>query len=252
MKQNDWFGLLASLGLHLILLILFYFVRTDPIVPEQLGFIQVEFGSFSEGRPVQKTPQPVPAQKQPTPEPEQQIEERPAPSDPEVSKPVDLPDQAQPIVDEQTVSAPETEVEAIKPEDPKDDKKIEEEEKPQPKPLRPLGSGSVDGNAGADSGDDGEGTEEDKAAPYQIEGLNRTPLVTALPQYVEKVNVTIRIRITVSPNGEIIRRVPLLKGNPRLEQSAMEALTRWRFNPLPANVPQENQVGVITFQFRLE
>ncbi|MDZ4700734.1 MAG: TonB family protein [Rhodothermales bacterium] len=252
MHQSDWFGLISSLALHLLLFILLYFVRTDPLIPEELGFIQVEFGTFSEGRPVQRAPMAVPEQERPTPDPEQPLDERPAPSDPEVSKPVDLPDQEQPSVDEETVSTPETEVEAIKPEDPKEEEKIEEEETPQPRPLRPLGSGAVDGNAGAEIGDQGEGSDEAKTAPYQIEGLNRTPLVTALPLYVEKVNVTIRIRITVSPTGEIIRRVPLLKGNPRLEQSAMEALTRWRFNPLPPNVPQENQIGVITFQFRLE
>lgn len=252
MRQSDWLGLATSLFLHGLVLVVCYLIRTAPLIPAELGFIQVEFGSFSEGRPVQRAPQPVPEQQLPTPDSQQQIEEPPSAQDPEVSKPVDLPDQTQPIADEQTVSAPETEVEAIKPEDPKDDEKIEEEERPDPKPLRPLGSGATDGNAGAETGDEGEGAEEQKAAPYQIEGLNRTPLITALPQYVEKVNVTIRIRITVSPNGEIIRRVPLLKGNPRLEQSAMEALTRWRFNPLPANVPQENQVGVITFHFRLE
>ncbi len=65
-------------------------------------------------------------------------------------------------------------------------------------------------------------------------------------------NARIRVRITVNPDGRIVRRVPLLKGNPELEAAVMDALQQWRFNALPPGAPQENQTGTITFTFRLE
>ncbi len=252
MKENDWYGILGSLTLHAILLLIFMFMRAEPPASEQLGFIQVDFGTFSEGRPVQEAPRTEPEPEQPTPEPEPVIEEPPAPADPEVSKPVDLPDVEPVQVEEPPVQTPETEVEAIQPEEPEAQEEIEEEEEREPQPVRPLGSGNVEGRAGAEEGTPGEGSDEEKAAPFLIEGLNRTPVNTPLPVYAEKVNVTIRVAIVVNPQGEIVQRIPLMKGNPRLEQEVMQALQRWRFNPLPPNVPQENQRGTITFRFRLE
>lgn len=252
MTRSDMIGVVTSLFLHALLLVLFMVIKQEPRVSDQIGFIQVEFGEFSEGRPVQKAPENLPEREQPEPEPEPEIEEIPAPADPEESKPVDLPDAPDIDVEEPPITAPETEIEAIQPEAPEEDKQIEEEEQPEPEPIKPLGSGSVDGNAGAEEGTQGEADEEDKTAPFQIEGLNRTPVRVVRPVYTDKVNVTIRVRVTVNPRGEIVQQIPLLKGNPRLEQSVLKALQSWRFNPLPPNVPQENQTGTITFRFRLE
>jgi protein TonB len=155
MKENDWYGLLGSLTLHAILLVLFMFMKSDPLISEQIGFIQVDFGTFSEGRPVQQAPVTAPEQEQPTPEPEPEVEDPPAPADPEVSKPVDLPD-VEPIqADEPPIQSPDTEVEAIQPEDPEDEEEVEEEEEETPE-IRPLGSGNTEGEAGAEQGTDGE------------------------------------------------------------------------------------------------
>ena len=252
MHRSDLYGILGSLTLHALLLVLFMYIHADPPPPEQLGFIQVEFGSFSEGRPVQRAAQTLPERPEPEPEPEEDIQEPPTPADPEVSKPVDLPDVPEVVDEEPPVETPETDVEAIQPQDPEEEEEIEEEQEQESTPVQPLGSGNVEGRAGAEDGDEGEGTDDVKAAPFQIEGLNREPVLTPLPAYNEKVNVTIRMRITVNPRGEIVQSIPLLKGNPRLEQSVMQALRNWRFNPLPYNVPQENQTGTITFRFRLE
>jgi protein TonB len=81
--------------------------------------------------------------------------------------------------------------------------------------------------------------------------LNRTPVSTPPPIYAEKVNAVIRIRIVVDPQGHIVQRIPLIKGNARLEEAVMDALQNWRFNPLPPNAPQENQIGQVTFRFTL-
>ena len=252
MTRSDTIGVVTSLFLHALLLLLFMVIKQQPRVSEQLGFIEVEFGSFLEGRPVQKAVENLPEREVPQPEPEPEVETPPKPADPEVSKPVDLPDVPEIADQNPPVSTPETEVEAIKPEDPKEDKQIEEEEKEVPKPVKPLGSGNVDGNAGAEEGTPGKGADEDKTAPFQIEGLNRTPVRVVRPVYTDKVNVTIRVRVTVNPKGEIVHQIPLLKGNPQLEQSVLKALQGWRFNPLPPNVPQENQTGTVTFRFKLE
>ncbi|WP_251979623.1 TonB family protein [Salinibacter ruber] len=108
------------------------------------------------------------------------------------------------------------------------------------------------GESGDEPGDSGTGAQEEAAAPYKIEGLDREPERAPLPQYAEKVNARIRVRITVNPDGRIVRRVPLLKGNPELEAAVMNALQQWRFNALPSGVQQENETGTITFTFRLE
>ena len=250
--RSDLYGIMASLTIHALLLVLLMYIKADPEPPAQLGFIQVEFGAFSEGRPVRRAVEDLPKQPEPEPEPEPEVETPPAPADPEESKPVDLPDAPEITPEEPPIPEQEADVEAIQPEEPEDEEEIEEEEEAEPEPIRPLGSGSTEGRSGAEQGDQGTGKQEEKAAPFQIEGLNREPVMTPLPDYREKVNVTIRMRITVNPRGEIVQSIPLMKGNPTLEASVMEALRSWRFNPLPHNVPQENQTGVITFRFRLE
>lgn len=252
MTRSDMIGMVSSLFIHALLLLLFLVIKQEPKVSDRIGFIQVDFGSFSEGRPVQEAPDQQQQVEQQQPEPEPEEEAPPAPEDPEVSKPVDLPDVPELATEEPPISAPETEIEAIKPEEPEEEEQIEEEDKEEPKTIKPLGSGAVDGNSGAETGDQGDAADEDKAAPFQIEGLNRTPVRVVRPVYTDKVNVTIRVRVTVNPKGEIIQQIPLLKGNPRLEQSVLKALQDWRFNPLPPNVPQENQIGTVTFRFQLE
>jgi protein TonB len=82
--------------------------------------------------------------------------------------------------------------------------------------------------------------------------LDRVTLTAPTPpRSVVKENAIIRVRITVGPDGRVVRRIPLIKGNPRLEQAVMDVLERWRFNALPDNAPQKNQTGTITFRFRL-
>ncbi len=249
MKKNDWIGLGTSLALHAVLIFLFTFLTAAAPDQEQLGFIEVEFGTFAEGQPVQQSPVETPdATVNETTQPQ---EEQPEAAPPEESRPVDLPDQPEEISDPDVVATPETD--AIAPETQDNEADVTDEEPtPESEPIRPLGSGSVDGAEGEQSGDEGEGSDEQESAPYQIEGLNRDPIRTVSPDYREQVEATIRIRITVDPRGRVTQRIPLLKGNPVLEQAAMDALQRWQFNPLPPNAPQESQTGVVTFNFRLE
>ncbi len=252
LSKNDWIGLGASVGLHLVLLVLFTFMNLGVSDPQPVGYIQVEFGDFAEGQPVRRTPDPRPEVQEVVPDPEPEPVEQPEPqtAPPEDARPVDLPDQPE-VVDEEKITSPETET--ISPEEQNDPAPVVgPEPKPERPPVQPLGGGDPEGRAGAEQGDDGEGQDARKTAPFQIEGLDRRPVQTPLPVYREKVNATIRVRITVDPQGRIVGRLPLIKGNPALEQAVMDALQQWRFNPLPANAPQENQTGTITFVFRLE
>ncbi len=245
-------GMAMSAGLHALLLLLLAFMTTSPPEEQQVGFLEVEFGAFSEARPQPRAPE-LPVEKpEPEPEPEPEQEEVPPAAVPDEAKPVELPDAATDVPADDVVQEPDTDV--IAPEEAQEEE-VEEEpaEKPEPQPevVRPLGSGSLTDDSDTSTGDEGAGTDETSAAPFQIEGLNRSPVATPLPVYAEQVNAEIRVRITVNPQGRIVQRIPLMKGNPALERAVMEALLTWQFNPLPPNAPQENQTGVISFRFRL-
>jgi protein TonB len=237
MSRSEWIGLGSSLLLHVGLAVLFAFLTASNPRPAQLGYVEVEFGEFSPGQPVEateetkKTTAPTPQEEAPEPEtkPEEKAEE------PE-TEPVNLPEEEQ---SEETV--PPTEEETTVP-----------EAEAQPESEQPADRQKPSEEPGEASGDPGSGTQEEAAAPYDIEGLDRDPDRAPLPRYTENVNARIQVRITVNPEGRIVRRIPLKKGSPQLEAAVMNALQRWRFNALPPGAPQENQTGTITFTFRLE
>ncbi len=248
MKRNDWIGLLTSLAVHALVLLLLAFTQVELTQAPPLGFIEVELGPWAEGRPVQQSEQPRPNEA--TPESPSETPPEEAAALPEKTRPVDLP-QTQPVEDEQQINEPEETRVAPEPQN-----NPAEIEKPEPdeaaQPVQPRDGGQADGSAGAATGNEGEGQEDQRSAPYLIEGLDRTLVQAPLPVYAEKVNAIIRVRIVVDPQGRVVQAIPLLKGNPALERAVLEALRRWRFNPLPPGVPPENQTGVITFRFRLE
>lgn len=240
MQRSDWIGLGTTVGLHVALIVLFSLMTALRPQPQPLGFVEVEFGEFAEGRPVQAAPEPTEeaasetAEPQPEPEPPQE-----EPASEEATEPVELPEQEEEVQDPESVPPPEEET-------------IPPEPQPEEQQATQQEENTSTAESGAESGDQGEGATDERTAPYNIEGLDRDPVYAPLPQYAEKVDATIRVRITVSPRGQIVQRIPLLKGNPELERSVMNALQRWRFNALPANAPQEPQTGVITFRFRLQ
>lgn len=249
MNKNDWIGLATSLGIHALLILLLALIAGASPRLDQLGYIEVDFGPIAEGRAVQWSvedrtqPEEKPTEREPQP--------KPTTAPPREAKPVDLPDQEQPVRDEEKVEAEESD--RIAPEQPRErDERPVDETNVEATPQSPPGQGARDGDTGAATGQQGEGNDEEESAPYQIEGLNRSAVYAPIPAYTDQVNAVIRIRITVDPQGRIVQRIPLVKGNPSLEQSVMQTLERWRFDPLPPNVPRENQTGTVTFSFRLE
>ncbi len=250
MKRDDWYGMGTSLLLHLLLLLVFGILNLGVSEPEPLGYIEVEFGPVAQGRQVQRAVEDQPAtEDEPEEEPEEEVEEKVAP--PEEAKPVELPDPPEEIIDEEQVQTPETET--ISPSEQNNPAEVEEPEPvPEPEPVKPLGGGTPDGDTGEPEGDPGPAEDEQKTAPFQIEGLNRSTVFTVNPAFPEKVNAVIKVRVTVDPQGRIVRIFPIQKGNPALERAVRDALQRWRFNTLPSNAPQVSQTGIITFRFRVE
>jgi len=247
MHRDDWIGLSVSVLLHVFVLLGLSFLTMGAVDPVPIGFVEVEFGPFAEGRPVSRAPR-TQVDQSPQPAEEAQPDEpRPAPA-PREARPVDLPDQ--PASDPETIREQVSEV--VAPEQrPESESELETEQPAESRPIRPLGSGDPEGDDRTQQGQDGSGADDTRSAPYQIEGLNRIPTATVTPQYASEVNADITVRITVDPQGRVVGSLPLRKADARLEQAVSDALARWRFNPLPPGAPQENQSGTITFRFRL-
>jgi TonB family protein len=77
------------------------------------------------------------------------------------------------------------------------------------------------------------------------------------PEWAKKqgIEATIRFRLTVLPNGllrEDDLQVDQTSGYRELDRVVYDALIQWEFEPLPAEIPQGDQSGVVTFSFSLK
>ena len=250
-QRNDVFGISVSLIVHACFLIALSMLAVAAADPEPIGFIEVEFGPIQEGRPVRTAPDVEAAAESDFVQEEVPEQTEPEASPPEEASPVELPDENPAVDEEDLIETSESEVISPETDDLQTDEVADEATEPT-EAVAPLGSGAIAGTGAAATGDEGVSNNERRSSPFQIEGLNRTPVSAPLPTYSEKINALIRIRITVDPHGRIVQQIPLIKGSAALEQSVMEALRSWRFSPLPSIAPQENQTGVVTFRFTLE
>ena len=85
---------------------------------------------------------------------------------------------------------------------------------------------------------------------------SREILKKLLPKYPawclnQGISGVVKIKIWVEPSGNIREGalIEVSSGYPDLDQAVVNALKTWLFAPLPANVVQESQWGVITFRF---
>lgn len=248
LRKEDRAGLVISIGLHVLVLVALSLLTVSAREEQPMGFLEVEFGPLSEGRPVQQAP----VQDEPEPEPEEEqteeVETRPV-APPEDVRPVDLPDSELDPPDEEVVDAPEADV--IAPEESNtEEERVEEEAQPEQELVQPLGSGSLTPDDGQDTGDEGTSNQEEASAPFRIEGLNRDPVTTPLPMFVsQNSDVRVTVRITVDPLGNVTQALPVRRGDPAQDREVLRVVRGWRFNPLPSNAPQESQQGLITFVF---
>lgn len=111
-----------------------------------------------------------------------------------------------------------------------------------------IGSGSGNGN-GNGSGDGlGEGFGIDWGGRVRkIYNYN----IPSYPAGVAK-DIDVKLRFSIMPDGTVGNIAVIKKADNRLEQVAIDALRLWRFEPLPKNSKQEEQITIITFPFRLE
>lgn len=91
--------------------------------------------------------------------------------------------------------------------------------------------------------------------PWQIRGpaSKRKVLFKPPPPSLKlKAIIEIELKFWVLPDGAIGKIIPIRRGDPTLEREMMAYLKEWRFNPLPPDVPQEEQWGTLPIKYRLQ
>jgi len=88
---------------------------------------------------------------------------------------------------------------------------------------------------------------------FLLEGdvRQRSIISQVKPEYppgVQK-NAVIKIKFDVLPNGSVANLIIIKKADPVLEKISMDALLKWKFNPIAEAV---NQSGTITIEFQLK
>ena len=71
------------------------------------------------------------------------------------------------------------------------------------------------------------------------------------PPQIDSINVEVelRLRFWVLPDGTIGEVIPIKRGNAQLEQIAISYLKKWQFEPLTADAPQKQIWGTIPIKF---
>lgn len=262
-SQETRTGWVISIVVHAVLLILLIFISVPEIVENQ-DFIEVIWGAPVISAPTPEVkPQPASAMETASqasvPRETRAVEVR------KPSQPVILPERRMPDPMDETLRAPRTE-KLDSPEDRVSRERVErggvgdresvsdrgtgEREQTGP-PGRvsgtPVGPGSVSPGAGGDV---------DKGVSFSIQwvqGGTRRKISGELPKYPPGVNVEAQIKIltVVLPDGSVKAAQPAQKANTTLEDAAIKEVRLWRFEPLRASQPQEEQNCVVTFLFTL-
>lgn len=91
-----------------------------------------------------------------------------------------------------------------------------------------------------------------KNVNVKIEGIisQRRVINYVLPPSLPLLSdVTIKVKVTVDPEGYVKSVEFLRKGNPAAERSIRSILYQWRFEPLKKGIKPHLEEGVITFRF---
>ncbi|MDA3814696.1 MAG: TonB family protein [Candidatus Cloacimonetes bacterium] len=95
--------------------------------------------------------------------------------------------------------------------------------------------------------------ESESDSPYILEGeiTNRRILNKVIPSYPEGVqqSVKVKIKFDVLPDGSVTNIIIIQKAEPKLEFSSLNAISKWKFNPISQDIVQK---GVITFIYELK
>ena len=69
-SKSERNGILGSVVIHALLFVAFIYIEAKPEPVDQMGYIQVEFGEYAQGRTARSVPESVP---EPTPPPEEEL-----------------------------------------------------------------------------------------------------------------------------------------------------------------------------------
>jgi TonB family protein len=257
-RQIGWAG---SLGLHALLLLLFFFLHVPEVVQKQ-EFVEVSWGATSlpsmNTNVAPATPSTVketaPAIKQRTPS--QRVSQ---PVLPPERRTLDLSDEVVQVPKTDKMDVPEMGSKIPTAEQPKvgeretrTGQELGERERTTPGSQTGTGPGGT-----SPLGSIGAGADVGRGVSYSVQWLDggsRRLLSFNLPRYPEGVNVEAQVQIltVVMPDGSVKAVSPAQKAHPKLEEVAMKEVRQWRFEPLRSTQPQLEQNAVITFLFKLK
>ena len=99
-----------------------------------------------------------------------------------------------------------------------------------------------------------EAIDEMDASSFTIEGPASKREVmykpTRLPEVHIDVEVDIRLKFWVLPDGTVSEVIPLQRGDVRLERAVIEYLRNWRFTPVAPDAPEV--WGIIPIKYKLQ
>jgi len=240
-------GWVVSIVVHAILLLLFYLYRID-ILPFILDFTPVNFAPFSD---VAET-EPTSVHDALSGAPIVELPRRPMLD--ESSPLLQLPDRERPILE---AVIPQERPEEMKPDLTVSSRRMllptavtGRSDRPTASPM-PVESSWLEGERQQSMNSKLAG---DEMFTIAWEGTQRQKISGDLPKFPAGVNraSTVKLAFDVAPDGTVIFVSPSTKGVPELEQVSIEALRKWRFNPLDPSIPQAKQRGEITFVFTLK
>ena len=227
--RNTYNSYLISIGIHILLLILFFFIKYG-IESKQSDYLELGFGGFGSGIPSGGIGTEVgPVQESTADEQTKNINK--------VVKEVELPI-AKNTEDKNIITPNEESTEK--------DVKLTQTEKNRDVDKPSKSSSSVIGAGG--EGPAGFGYDID----FGGKGIRKI-YSYIIPQYPEGVakEIDVKLKFTILPDGTVGSIIPLIKADNRLENAAINSLRQWRFEPLPAGKKQFDQTAVIVFPFRL-
>ena len=248
MSSDDTFALAISLGVHALLLLLFFTVvyetRTE-LEPPAPRMVEIEFGQTPIRPVLTGPPQQAEAgdraQAREQPEPE-----RPAPP---AASPVRTPERPRPTPPRETPPVPrasqQTEAPPARPSPPSRRTEPQPDPSPprQPEPTRGTGAGGESTNDGAAEQGTGPGSGGDADVQVGFDLGNRSyrcPDIDFTSPTAASYSVT--YRITFNPSGRVVSARPVRRsGIPELNQAAERAARSCSAQALPAGASRANQ-----------
>ena len=236
---------------HILLLLIFYFttVSTSLSLPE---FVEINFVRTGQPtkRPVKPRTEPVIEKKEDPAPQEKTVDEVGVPKEIQLPKRRMLEDKTPDLQAVTNKKRTPSVVPSVTPQKEGTAKETfkpgtftEEKEDFQPGNLKDQTQPNAGSNPGIES------------SLFEIEGkaAERKILIKILPEYPQGYNkeALIKFRFKVLANGHVAQIIPIMKYDAVLEANALSAFTRWQFNPLPRNVPQDPVEGTITFRYKL-